>query len=37
MDNKIIDPEFLPTGGAGELNCRGRLGGLLRYHYREAA
>ncbi len=36
LENKIIQPEFpLPTQGA--IHCRKRLGGLLRYYYREAA
>ena len=34
LDNEIIDPEF---GSDGEGNCRERLGGLLRYYYRDAA
>ncbi len=37
LENKIIDPEFSPTGGAGEVSCRQRLGGSLRYYYRDAA
>lgn len=36
LDNKIIKPEF-GSAGAGEVNCRERLGGLLRYYHREAA
>jgi putative transposase len=37
LGNKIIRPEFgeFPTEGA--IRCRQRLGGLLRYYYREAA
>ena len=27
----------LPSGREGDLNCRERLGGLLRYYYRDAA
>jgi len=30
------EPEFGP-GEVGEVNCRERLGGLLRYYYRDAA
>ena len=35
--NKIIDPE--PDGGqiAGTIECRERLGGMLRYYHRQAA
>ena len=36
LENKIIEPEFGPVG-EGEVNCRERLGGLLRYYYRDAA
>ncbi|MFT5411773.1 MAG: hypothetical protein ACI9NC_004509 [Verrucomicrobiales bacterium] len=34
--NKIIEPDF-SSEGAGEVQCRQRLGGLLRYYYRESA
>jgi putative transposase len=37
LANKIIHPEFVPFPTAGAVNCRQRLGGLLRYYYREAA
>ena len=33
LENKIIEPEF-GSAGKGEVNCRERLGGLLRYYYR---
>jgi putative transposase len=36
LENKIIEPEF-GSAREGELNCRERLGGLLRYYYRDAA
>jgi putative transposase len=36
LDDKIIEASF-STGEAGELKCRERLGGLLRYYHREAA
>ena len=36
MENKNIKPEF-GSNAEGELNCRERLGGLLRYYYRDAA
>jgi putative transposase len=37
LDNKIIQPEFENPHRAAEIKCRKRLGGLLRYYYREAA
>jgi transposase InsO family protein len=37
LENKIIQPEFLVFPDEGEVVCRKRLGGLLRYYYREAA
>jgi putative transposase len=37
LENKIIEPEF-GSAEEGEVNCRERLGGLLRYYYyRDAA
>jgi hypothetical protein len=36
LGNKIIDPDF-SSDGEGEVKCRQRLGGLLRYYYRDAA
>ena len=36
LENRIIEPEFGATD-EGEVNCRERLGGLLRYYRREAA
>ena len=36
LENKIIEPEF-GSVGEGEVNCRERLGGLLRYYHRDAA
>jgi putative transposase len=36
LENRIIEPEF-GSVEAGEVNCRERLGGLLRYYYRDAA
>ena len=36
LENKIIEPVFTQSR-AGEVNCRERLGGLLRYYYRDAA
>lgn len=37
LGNKIIRPEFLSFPTEGRIQCRKRLGGLLRYYYREAA
>jgi len=37
LENKIIRPEFPAFPSAGDVCCRKRLGGLLRYYYREAA
>ncbi len=36
LENKIIEPEF-GSAEEGEVGCRERLGGLLRYCYRDAA
>ena len=36
LENKIIEPEF-GSDVEGEVRCRGRLGGLLRYYHRDAA
>jgi transposase InsO family protein len=36
LDNKIIEPDF-GSDREGEVNCHDRLGGLLRYYYRDAA
>jgi putative transposase len=35
--NKIIDPSDEATAIAGTIECRERLGGLLKYYYRNAA
>ena len=35
-EKRIIEPE-LGRAEEGEVNCRERLGGLLRYYYRDAA
>ena len=37
LENKIIRPEFAAFPSAGEVPCRARLGGMLRYYYRQAA
>ena len=36
LENRIIEPEF-GSEVEGKMNCRERLGGLLRYYHREAA
>ena len=36
LENKIIEPAF-GSAEQREVNCRERLGGLLRYYYRDAA
>jgi putative transposase len=37
LENKIIRPEFAEFPSKGAVHCRERLGGLLRYYFREAA
>ena len=37
LDNKIIEPGEHVGQVAGKIECRERLGGMLRYYYREAA
>jgi len=37
LDNKLIDPGDEVGQDIGEVQCRERLGGLLRYYYRDAA
>ena len=37
LGNNIIRPEFAEFPRAGEIRCRERLGGMLRYYYRQAA
>jgi len=37
LQNKIIQPEFPEFPDVGTIRSRQRLGGLLRYYYREAA
>jgi len=36
LDNELIAPEHRPIAG-GQVRCRERLGGLLRYYYSRAA
>jgi transposase InsO family protein len=37
LENKIIRPDFPEFPNHGAINCRKRIGGLLRYYYRKAA
>ena len=37
LQNKIIRPEFAEFPASGAIQCRERLGGLLRYYFRKAA
>jgi putative transposase len=37
IGNEIITPGSEAAGFVGEVRCRERLGGLLRYYYRKAA
>lgn len=37
LENKIIDPGDEVGQIAGNIECRERLGGILRYYYRDAA
>ena len=37
LGNRIIDPGDEVGEGDGDVRCRERLGGMLRYYHREAA
>jgi hypothetical protein len=37
VGNQLLIPDLEVNRTAGEVACRERLGGLLRYHYRKAA
>ena len=37
LNNRLIIPEPSSTGGPGAIRRRERLGGMLNYHYRQAA
>ncbi len=37
LANQIIDPEPTPVDTDEDIRCRERLGGLLRFYYRQAA
>jgi hypothetical protein len=36
-DNELIDAQVANTNGKRAVRCRERLGGTLRYYYRDAA
>ncbi len=37
LGNRLIDPQHKIGSLAGSVACRERLGGVLRYYYRDAA
>ena len=37
LDNRLIDPKVDVGGSDGDVQCRERLGGMLRYYHRQAA
>jgi putative transposase len=37
LDNQLIDPALDVGHGDGKIRCRERLGGILRYYFRQAA
>ncbi len=37
LDNRLIDPSENVGDSTGDVQCRERLGGMLRYYYRQAA
>jgi putative transposase len=37
LKNRIIQPDAAVGNSTGEIQCRERLGGLLRYYHRKAA
>ena len=37
LDNRLIDPNEEVGRSNGDVQCRERLGGMLRYYYRQAA
>jgi putative transposase len=37
LDNRLIDPDAGVGHADGQVQCRERLGGLLKYYYRQAA
>ena len=37
LDDRLIDPQPCDVSGEGEVECRERLGGMLKFYYRKAA
>ena len=37
IDNQLIEPDEEVGSIAGKIECRERLGGMLKYYYRDAA
>ena len=37
LDNRIVEPSEEVGRSEGTIHCRERLGGILRYYYRDAA
>jgi putative transposase len=37
FENRLIEPGEEVGGAAGNVSCRERLGGMLKYYYRDAA
>lgn len=37
LDNQLLTPPALPPPSSGPVRCRDRLGGLLKYYFREAS
>jgi putative transposase len=37
LENKIIKPDFEESKMEGDIECRSRLGGLMKYYFRKAA
>ena len=37
LDNRLIDPDEEVGRETGVIKCRERLGGMLKYYYRDAA
>ena len=37
LDNRLIEPDETAARSDGPIACRERIGGMLRYYYRQAA
>ncbi len=37
LGNRLIEPDFRVDENTGDIQCRERIGGLLKYYYRDAA